>query len=61
MLPYSLHNLVTAVKLVFLSFHSLAKNAMKKPFLFTSKFEKKGKHYRYVNSYKLQKNEMYIS
>ena len=61
MLSYALHNLVPTVKLVFLSFHSLAENAMRKPFLFTSKFEKKDKHYEYVNSNKLKKIETYIS
>ena len=42
MLPYALSNLVATLKLEFLSFHSLAKNTMRKPFLFTSNFEKKG-------------------
>ena len=40
MLTYALHNLVPTMTLVLLSFHSLAENALGKPFLFIS--EKKG-------------------
>ena len=48
MLSYALHNyLVATIKLLFLSFHGLAKNALRNPFLFSLKFEKKYKHYEY--------------
>ena len=48
MLSYALHNyLVATVKLLFLSFHGLAKNALRNPFPFILNFEKKYKHYEY--------------